>query len=575
MFFMIVDSKNIEFGYELISVLPYAYYQYQKGNLTQTISGNDTACLYYFSPKHTINNDKRSWYNTHKVNYPNIKIHKPVLDKTQWIAPPLKQHYANDRFKFEKETVIICNRINNEWGNPPLNYFNLETLKELFELLQDKYQIIYINVLGRKELYDNADPFDIKDYDLLKQYPKVINIHDLHQNNKELSFNTLQLMLFANCEKYITMNGGHAILSAYFGGENIIMSKYSQNAHAREILPNVNSFYRWYNEFGNQNITHVWNESELIQTVKIKWVKNEPLINILIRTHNRKNYFSECIKSIENQTYKNVNIIVSYENENDFYDYLVPVRGKLVPVKSKPLPDKKGEFYGTIFPYNLYFNEMYKHINKGIVMFLDDDDCLSDNNSLQNIANEFKKGCELLFWRVKCGRLIPNDDNFKNKQIVCKDISGIGFAFDFKLLNFAKWEGYKLGDYRVAKNLSENTNKIEWLNKQLTNCQEGQHFGNKTDKQILINTNRVMEKLKIEIIKRKFQNSLIEHQIGDVIELNKPLAEQYIKHGLAKKVEISKPEPEIKSTTIFEIADVPENPVVEEIKKGRKIKKSE
>jgi hypothetical protein len=145
-----------------------------------------------------------------------------------FLAPPLKQQYKNNRFKFEKETVIICNRHNIEWGKKPINYFSLDMLRKLFDLLQDKYQIIYINIEGLPELYDNAPPISMGDYDLISEYPKVINIHELHNDNKDITFNTLQLMLFANCQKYITMNGGHAVLTSYFGGENIIYSRFGK-----------------------------------------------------------------------------------------------------------------------------------------------------------------------------------------------------------------------------------------------------------------------------------------------------------------------------------------------------------
>ena len=36
---MIINSFNIEFGYELIAVIPYAYYLFKQGKLEKTISG--------------------------------------------------------------------------------------------------------------------------------------------------------------------------------------------------------------------------------------------------------------------------------------------------------------------------------------------------------------------------------------------------------------------------------------------------------------------------------------------------------------------------------------------------------
>ena len=476
---MIVNSQNIEFGYELISALPYAYYLHSIGELEKTISGNDTECLYYFSPNHEINPKTRSWYNTPKaIKIPNIDIHKPFLKKEQFLAPPLKEHYANSKFKFGKETVIICNRYNLEWGKQPINYFSLATLSKLFKLLQDKYQIIYINVDGVPELYDNAPPMRLGDYELLKKFPKVINIHDLKNKHKEYSFNELQLMLFANCEKYITMNGGHSILASYFGGENIIMSKYG-TPQAREISKGINSFYRWYHEFGGQRVRHVPNENELIK-MAYQWIKSDPVVNILVRTSFRPNYFKRCMNSILNQTYKNVNIFVSTD-KNDKYIIDYPV----YPVDIKPIgkiePSPNGDEYGIKFSYNLYLNDLQDKVTNGLIIYLDDDDVLSDAKSLELIVNEYKKGNELIFWKIKSSeRVIPNNKNW-GKAPVCCDISGISFAFDSKYKKFAKWEPYKRGDYRVATKLYKKIKKIKYIDKILSQTQDGQNAGGKRD----------------------------------------------------------------------------------------------
>ena len=468
---MIVNSENIEFGYELISALPHEYSLFEQGKLTKTISGFDTKCLYYFSPEHVENKDKRSFYNTPKAkNIPNIDIHKPYLVKKDWKVPPLKNHYQNERFKSKKEYVIICNRVNKEWNTKAINFFDIDTLRELFNILTPKYKVIYINIDGKKEYYDNAEPISIKDYDLINNEfkGKVINIHDLHKKNQDLSFNKLQLMLFANCSKFITMNGGHGILASYFGGENIIMSKFGV-PQAKELKPEVNSFYRWYNEFGDSRVLHVPNEKKLISKVKSLWIKKQPICNILVRTTNRPELFNKCIKSIENQTYENINIFVSYENQTD-YNYIISSKTYSFKVeKNNNIPEKTGSDYGIKFPSNLYLNELHKKVKSGFIIYLDDDDNFTDENAVKEIAKNFKTSNNLVFWRVEINnRLIPNDENFNNKKIVSRDISGIGFAFDSKYLKDATWEAYKLGDFRVAINLSKKIKNQVWINKVFT-----------------------------------------------------------------------------------------------------------
>lgn len=467
---MIVNSENIEFGYELISVLPYAYYLHSKGELTETISGNDTKCLYYFSPKHTINKEIRDWHNTPKVNAPNIKIHVPDLNTKQFLIPPYKEIYKNKEFKFKKEIIVICNRHNIEWSTKPINYFDLDTLESLFKLLQDKYQVVYINVEGRPELYDNAPPIKLGDFKLLKKYPKVINFNDIVKG----SFNESQLKLFANCTKCITLNGGHAILAAYFGGENIVMSKYG-NPQAQEINKTVNSFYRWYNEFGGQRVVHVENEDKLIKQVKSQWIDKDPIINILVRTSERPNYFEKCIESITKQTYNNINIFVSIDNEND---YTIPY--PVYPVKVNRTELKANIGKGEPFPFNLYLNALQDKVKEGIIMYLDDDDMLSQITTLKEIAKEFKAN-DLVFWRVKIGKNIhPSKANWM-KAPVCCDISGIGLAFNSTYKDIAVWTAYKQGDYRIAKELYSNIDKKSYIDKVLTETQDGAGMGKRID----------------------------------------------------------------------------------------------
>ena len=176
-----VNSNCPEFGYELLSSVPYAYNLYLKGELEETISAFDTSCLYFFSPKHVETDCKRSWDNMNKLcstNFPNIGIHRKDLDWNLFSPPPFKEHYKNKAITFEKETIVIFNRYNYEWGRPPINYLDLPTLEKLFSMLEDKYQVVYINIKGHKKYYDGVDPLELGDEDILKRHPKIISIND-------------------------------------------------------------------------------------------------------------------------------------------------------------------------------------------------------------------------------------------------------------------------------------------------------------------------------------------------------------------------------------------------------------
>lgn len=470
-----INSLCCEFGYELLSVIPYAYYLHQEGRLESTISGYDTKCLYFFSPNHQEIHEQRSWKSVEKLkrqNFPNIEIHRNQLDWDKFVSPPFKEHYSESKIVFEKETVVIFNRYCNEWGNRPINFLDTETLDKLFSMLNEKYQIVYLNLNHDNKYFDHLPPLVFDDSSVLKKYPNIITFKELQQNYPNLTINEIQLRLFAGCKKYISSNGGQLILSAFFGGEHIIFSK-----ECRELNPNVNSFYSWYHKLGGGLFQHVDNYENLIGLVKQKWIKEKPLINILIRTSKRVNYFTNCINSIYEQTYKNWNIIVGVDNEESF-DYAKKVKGKVLKYdynsqKIKPIINDQN--YGVPFVYNLYLNELQKQVNDGFILYLDDDDVLSSPHSLLTMVNSINSEESFLIWRVQFpNRLVPSDVNF-GKEPVAADIDTVGFLFHHKYKQL--WEPYKRGDFRIAKKLySIIPNKI-YINKVLTKLQRNDGGG--------------------------------------------------------------------------------------------------
>lgn len=464
-----VNSNCPEFGYELLSAVPYAYNLYLKGELEETISGFDTSCIYFFSPKHTETDCNRSWGNMNKLwdtNFPNIRIHRPQLDWELFSPPPFKEYYKDKSIVFEKETIVIFNRYNKEWDGPPINYLDLDTLDTLFNMLSDEYQVIYINLNKGDKYFDGVSPLILNDDEVLNKHPKVLSLYDLLEKYPTFSINEIQLRIFANCTKYISSNGGQLILSAYFGGENIIFSK-----KCRELDPNVNSFYKWYHKLGGGVFQHVNNYDDLIQLVKEKWVLKKPLINILIRTSSRPNYFNGCVESIYKQKYKNWNIIIGVDDLKSL-SYTQPAKGRDIIYDYKnyviPTPPKSEE-YGIPFRYNLYINDLQNEVKNGYIIIIDDDDKLYDEYSLQKIADTVKTDDDLVFWRVKFpNRLVPSDSNF-GKPPVLKDIAGPGFSFHVK--NKILWEPYKRGDYRVAKKLYEKIKNKIFINDVITSLQ--------------------------------------------------------------------------------------------------------
>lgn len=482
-----VFSGLPEFGYELISSLPYAYNLHMQGKLRATISGKDTSCLYYFSPNHTEIDEKRSYSNVKKMmiaGFPNISIHKSSLDWESFSPPNIKGFYSSSAITFEKPTVVICNRINDEWNGEPINFIDYETLESLFSLLKDKYQVIYIDTAHFGVDYEDHVSFiNTPEYENIAKYD-VLTLHDLMRIYPGSTINEIQCRVYSGCEKFISSNGGLGIFCSYFGGENIIFSKI-----CHEHNPDVNSFNLWYQEFSKSTITVIRNELDLINTVKDRWVLGFPLFNILIRTSGRPNYFHDCIKSIYDQSYPYYNIIVGIDSEETF-SYVKNHKCSVIRLKKIIFPalqKPEGDEYGIWFPYNIYFNKLLEYANQGFVIYLDDDDSFSDHLSLKKLADQIMANVfDLIFWRVKFpSRLVPGDDNWMKRVPVCRDMSTIGYAHNVNLR--PTWEPWKRGDYRIAKYLYTEAGNMLWLDEVLTKIQRVTEdgYGKCDDKPVL------------------------------------------------------------------------------------------
>tara|TARA_B100000131_G_scaffold282360_1_gene289524 strand:+ start:2774 stop:3631 length:858 start_codon:yes stop_codon:yes gene_type:complete len=241
-----------EFGYELISVLPFAYWLKQKGKLGKSISSKDTKCFYFFSKNHIEKYQERDFV-IPRV-FPINDIHVSNLSTTMWSPPPLKSHYMNDEFIFDKPILIICNKFNSEWGGSPVTFFDLDCLKILFDRFHNQYQIIYFRPEGSDIVTDNSQVYRLDEYDYIRtHYKSVILIQDLVKEYPQYTFNEVQLKCFANSNRFITTQGGYAILASYFKGINVIYGACSKDGRMADEIK-LNAFENWYPLFSGSTI---------------------------------------------------------------------------------------------------------------------------------------------------------------------------------------------------------------------------------------------------------------------------------------------------------------------------------
>jgi len=253
-----------EFGYELISVIPFAYWLHQQQKLEGTISASDTKALYYFSDNHLEKQEPRDY--VIPSSFPIRNIHRRFLNTMMWSPPPYKEIYKNDVFVFDKPLYIICNKYNSEWGHPPITFFSKSMLATMFNRLKDQYHIVYCRPTSAQITDDNSDIYDLKEHDWIRtQFPMVDLVQDLFEQSSFDSFNTFQCHLFANSDRFISVQGGYSIFCSYFKGSNIIYGARSTLRTADEIV--YKAYDRWYHKFSGATIKYAATYDEVIEYI--------------------------------------------------------------------------------------------------------------------------------------------------------------------------------------------------------------------------------------------------------------------------------------------------------------------
>jgi len=197
--------------------------------------------------------------------------------------------------------------------------------------------------------------------------------------------------------------------------------------------------------------------------IRIKKVEHK--INILIRTSNRPEEFKKCIESIQNQEYKNYKIIVCYDKEN-----------------SKNYIDKNIEnFYIEIdskekFKYNLYCNHLMDKVNDGFILFLDDDDYLAHNKSLQILNDHIENDNTFLIWKYMRTDQLIYPRNFS--LIKLGEIASCSFIFHSKFKDI-RWGDKQYGDFLFVNSLFKKYKlKIKFIDYILTKINSNISIGN-------------------------------------------------------------------------------------------------
>lgn len=169
------------------------------------------------------------------------------------------------------------------------------------------------------------------------------------------------------------------------------------------------------------------------------------LINFLIRTSYRPILFKRLIESINNQTHKDVNIIVSYDN--DLALSYIPKECRKIKVY------KNSE---KLFWYDEYINELKKEVNSGYFLIIDDDDFLISNTCIESLCKHLKGTSGLICQFSRSGVLKPSNDLIKRNMIRRGKIGMPCLVLHHSLKDVANFDGsVGAADYHWIKAVSK------------------------------------------------------------------------------------------------------------------------
>jgi hypothetical protein len=265
----------LEFGMELRCIIPWAYKKQEEcaRGVVHTRSVLGSRYMYFFSNDHHIDNTTKRGFlhlETIESNPFGGTVHKAEAPERHWKPPPFAEFFSKPEF-FEsvlrgKPLVVILNKYTMEWEREPANFFDTDTLREILTYLTPNYTVLYKRTTP-KSLFDHQDTSKVKFEDLDEkdmiryEFPDVWMFEDFADELTDPeAFNLLQFGFMSQSSKFLTVQGGTAVVGSYFGGTNIILIK-----EGREITSHD---YEYFPKFSNATVVETHEETEFLREMR-------------------------------------------------------------------------------------------------------------------------------------------------------------------------------------------------------------------------------------------------------------------------------------------------------------------
>jgi hypothetical protein len=254
--------------------------------------------------------------------------------------------------------------------------------------------------------------------------------------------------------------------------ENVpILLDDSQRAPEQELIKILTEQYGKKVEF---TFTGKSNKSFTLLTQDIL-----PVMNILMRTSGRPNGFKRMYDNIKSQTYGNINLIVGVDDDAS-KEYVL---NEGIPDSNIIQFDRPERENTQHMPYNLYFNDMVRMCKPGWIWFVDDDDIIPSDTTVETIMKNCRHKNYVYLFKTDVdyiNKTIPSTSF--GKDIVIGDVATPCIVHHTHLSSNAIWEDRRCGDFNYLTKFKESIGikRFKWIDEIIYRV-EAANLGNRTD----------------------------------------------------------------------------------------------
>ena len=263
-----------EFGMEMRVMVPWAYYKSRHCRVyTKGVPG--TKYMYFFSYNHTITAESRGYKFSELPDgnpFQSKKVHLNDFPyDTEWLAPNFKNFFFRPdiyELLIDKPLVVIMNKYRKQWEyKEAINFMSIDLIRDILTYLVPKYSVLYkrhtaIELQDEMQKWKGFHNFADKEM-IRKEFPMVVLYDDLEVGLTDVEDQNLLLFgIMSLSDRFLSIQGGAAVVSSYFGGKTTIFIR----AGAELSSGDYNYFHRFSNssvEWTNRDKIYAWGKRDI------------------------------------------------------------------------------------------------------------------------------------------------------------------------------------------------------------------------------------------------------------------------------------------------------------------------